>query len=130
LRKKKVIIIDDEKLFLKIIKINLERTGSYEVETVSDATDILSLIRSFNPDIILLDILMPKIDGVETCKMLNADPVGKRIPVVVLSAFDTDKARLMMHKLGVADFLIKPIGMDELISGIEKALKRKPRLTS
>ena len=70
---------------------------------------------------------MPKKDGVETCRMLNDDPVGKGIPVIALSALDTDKDRLMMYKLGVVDFLAKPIEKDELIAKIEKALKNKTR---
>jgi DNA-binding response OmpR family regulator len=68
---------------------------------------------------------MPKIDGVEVCKMLNEDPEGRRIPIITLSALDTDKDKLMMYKLGVVDFLVKPIETDELISKIEKALQYK-----
>lgn len=125
MEKRKVMILDDEEYFLKIIKINLEKTGRYEVRTLQDARNVISQINSFNPDVILLDILMPRVDGVEVCKMLNADPVGSKIPVIVLSALDTDKDRLMMYKLGVVDFLSKPIEKDELISKIEKALKYK-----
>ena len=62
MEKRKVMIVDDEENFLEIMKINLENTGKYKVQTLSDATDILSLVRSFNPDVILLDILMPKMD--------------------------------------------------------------------
>lgn len=125
MEKKRVIIIDDEEDFLKIIKVNLEKTGKYEVMTLSNAKDIIAQIRTFNPDVILLDILMPKIDGVETCRMLNEDPVGKGVPIIVLSALDTDKDRLMMYKLGVIDFLTKPIEKNDLIAKIEKALRFK-----
>jgi CheY-like chemotaxis protein len=123
MEKRKVMIVDDEESFLQITKINLEKAGKYEVETVSDATDIISRVRSFGPDIILLDILMPKVDGIEVCRMLNADPALSRVPIITLSALDTDKDKLMMYKLGVVDFLVKPIEKDELISKIEKALK-------
>ena len=123
--KRRVMIVDDEEYFLKITKTNLENTGNYEVETISDATGIVARVKSFNPDIMLLDILMPKIDGVEVCKMLNEDPAGRRVPIIILSALDTDKDKLMMYKLGVVDFLAKPIEKDELISKIEKALQYK-----
>jgi len=123
MEKRKVMIVDDEEHFLKITKINLEKTGKYEVRTLSDARDIISQVKSFNPDVILLDILMPKTDGVEVCKMLNADPAVSRIPIITLSALDTDKDKLMMYKLGVVDFLVKPIEKDELIAKIEKALQ-------
>jgi len=117
--------VDDEIDFLKIAKINLEETGKYEVQTLSEAAGIISQVKSFNPDIILLDILMPKIGGVEACRMLKEDPAGRRVPIIILSALDTDKDQLMMYKLGVVDFLTKPIETDELISKIEKALQNK-----
>ena len=123
--KKKVMVLDDEEDFLKIAKINLESTGKYEVMTMSDGRDILSRVKSFHPDVILMDILMPKIDGVEVCQMLNEDTAGKKIPIIALSALDTDKDKLMMYKLGVVDFLTKPIEIDELISKIEKVLEYK-----
>ena len=125
MEKRKVMIVDDEIDFLKIVKINLENTGKYEVETMSDARDIISRVKSFSPDVILLDILMPKIDGVEVCKMLNEDPAGSCVPIITLSALDTVKDKAMMYKLGVVDFLVKPIEKDELISKIEKALQNK-----
>ncbi|MCK5451364.1 MAG: response regulator [Candidatus Omnitrophica bacterium] len=122
MEKKKILIVDDEEHFLKLIKINLEKTDKYEVLTLSDAKDIILRIREFKPEVILLDILMPKIDGIEVCQMLNEDPGGKGIPIITLSALDTDKDKLMMYKLGVVDFLVKPIETDDLISKIEKAL--------
>ncbi|MDD5136398.1 MAG: response regulator [Candidatus Omnitrophica bacterium] len=124
MEKKKVLIVDDEDLFLKITKINLERSGKYEVEVMSDATGILALVKSFNPDVILLDVLMPKMDGMEACKILNEDPEGRKIPIIVLSALDTEKVKTTMYGLGVVDFLIKPIEINELISRIEKILNR------
>ena len=123
--KRKIMMVDDEVDFIKITKLNLEKTGKYEVMVLSDATDIISQVQEFKPDVILLDILMPKIDGVEACQMLNNDPEGKQIPIITLSALDTDKDRLMMYKLGVVDFITKPISKDELIAKIEKALEFK-----
>ncbi len=123
MEKKRVMVVDDEQDFLKITKINLEQTGRFEVVTVSDATGIVSLVKSFCPDVILLDILMPKTGGVEACKMLSTDPAAKDIPVIVISALDTKKDRLAMKELGVVDFLVKPIEMDELISRIEQVLE-------
>lgn len=123
--KKRVMMVDDEIEFLKITKLNLEMTGKYKVMTLSSAKDIISQVQRFKPDIILLDILMPKIDGVEVCKILNENPEGKKIPIIVLSALDTDKDKLMMYKLGVVDFLTKPIEKDSLIAKIEKALAFK-----
>ncbi|MFC1508136.1 PleD family two-component system response regulator [Candidatus Omnitrophota bacterium] len=124
MEKKRIMVVDDEVDFLTLIKINLETTGKYEVMTLSNSLDIIPKMQAFKPNIILLDILMPKMDGVEACKMLNADSIGKGIPIIMLSALDTDQDKLMMYKLGVIDFLVKPIEIDELIARIEKALKQ------
>jgi len=123
IEKKKVLVVDDEEDFLKITKINLEQTGRYEVAAVSDASAIVSQVKSFRPNIILLDILMPKTSGVEACKMLNEDAEAKRIPVVVISALDTENDRRAMKELGAVDFIVKPIEKAELISRIEKVLR-------
>ncbi|MCX5666854.1 MAG: response regulator [Candidatus Omnitrophica bacterium] len=118
--KKKVLVIDDEVDLLKIIKLNLEGTESYEVSTLSSARDIVSRVRIFKPDVILLDILMPGFDGIEACEILNKDPVGARIPIIILSALRGDVDRLKAFKAGVLDYLAKPVKTEELISKIEK----------
>lgn len=129
MNKKRVLIVDDEEDFIKIAKINLEGTGKFEVFGLSDARDILLRVKEFKPDVILLDILMPKLDGVEACRILNQDPLGARIPIITLSALDTDKDRLMMYKLGVVDFIVKPVENEELIVKINKALEGKEKTT-
>ena len=121
----KVMIVDDEQDFLNIARINLESTGNYEVQTLSDAREIVSRVKSFNPDVMLLDILMPRMDGSEACEMLNADPAGRGIPIIILSALDTLKDKQRMYKLGIVDFLVKPIEKDELIAKINKVLEHK-----
>ncbi|MFH1479436.1 MAG: response regulator [Candidatus Omnitrophota bacterium] len=123
--KRKVLVVDDESNFLKLVKMNLENTEKYEVTVLQDPTGIMPLVKSFKPDLILLDILMPKMDGTEVCKALNEDPYGKRTPIIVLSALDTVKDKLIMYKLGVVDFLAKPIDAKDLIAKIEKALEYK-----
>ncbi|MFA6079540.1 MAG: response regulator [Candidatus Omnitrophota bacterium] len=125
MEKTRVMLIDDEENFLKITKINLERTGKYSVDTASDANGLIDRIRSFKPDIIMLDLLMPKMSGVDACQALKKDPEGKKIPVIIISALDTDHDKLRMYEMGVVDFIAKPVDMDELISKIETALKIK-----
>lgn len=118
--KKKVLVVDDEADFLKIVKINLEESNNYEVLTLSSANDIISQVHIFKPDIILLDILMPGITGVEACEMLNQDSMGERIPIIILSALDKDVDKLKTFKAGVVDYLVKPVKKEDLISKIEK----------
>ena len=123
--KRKVLIVDDELDFLKITKLNLEETGKFEVMTSSNAKEIMSLLHNFRPEVILLDLLMPGIGGLEACDMLNNDPVGKGLPIIILSALDKDIDKLSAYKKGVVDYLTKPIERDALIAKIEKALQAK-----
>ena len=123
--KKRVLVIDDEEDYLKITKLNLEETNDYEVMTLLSAKDIISCIHSFKPDIILLDMRMSAVGGVEACEMLNADQFGSRIPIIIVSALDKNADRLKAYKVGVVDYISKPAGKNELIAKIEKALKYK-----
>ena len=123
MRKKKVLLIDDEINFLKLTKMGLEMTGRYEVRTFSNAEAIISQASKFKPDVILLDILMPRVNGVEACKMLKRTPETRKIPIIIVSSLDTDEDKQTMYKLGVVDFLVKPIKRDDLVARIEKALQ-------
>lgn len=118
-------IIDDEEAFLNLAKLNLEIAGDYEVLTLLSAEDIIARINSFTPDIILMDILMPSIGGLEACEMLNKDPVGKNIPIIILSALEKEQDKLKAYKAGVVDYIVKPADINTLIFKIEKALQYK-----
>lgn len=124
MEKKKVMLVDDEEDFLRLTKLNLEETGKYEVLTLSSAKDLISVLHSFKPEIIILDLLMPKIGGIEACQMLNDDPVGQRTPLIILSALYKDVDKLKAYKLGVLDYIVKPVEIDVLISKIEKAFSK------
>ena len=125
MEKKKIIVVDDEEDFFKMLKLNLEQTGQYDVLTLSSAKNIISQVNDFKPDVILLDLLMPEIGGIEACQMLNKDPVGSRVPIIALSALDKDVDKLKAYKVGVVDYLIKPASTDTIIKAIVKALKFK-----
>jgi two-component system alkaline phosphatase synthesis response regulator PhoP len=123
--KKKIIVIDDEVDFLKIVTLNLEGTGKYEVLALSTAKDIMPQIHEFRPDIIILDILMPGVGGIEVCQMLNNDSIGRNIPIIVLSALEKDEDKKRAYKVGVVDYIVKPVEIKSLIARIEKALRFK-----
>ncbi|MBU1062432.1 MAG: response regulator transcription factor [Candidatus Omnitrophica bacterium] len=123
--KKRVLIVDDEKDLCRILKLNLEDTDKYEVLTLSTPRDILSHVQSFKPDVILLDLLMPELNGIEACEMLNKSPVdGKKIPIIIISALDKDEDKIRAYKKGASDYLVKPVERDELIAKIENILQR------
>ena len=125
MEKKKIMVVDDEEDFLRVVKLNMEETNEYEVLTLPSAKDIISEIYKFRPKLILLDMLMPLVGGIDAGEMLNNDPYGKSIPVIILSALDKDADKLMAYKIGVVDYLTKPIEANDLIVKIEKALKDK-----
>lgn len=118
-------MVDDDEYLLKGIKVQLEETQKYEVLTLSDATDILAQLHGFKPDIILLDVLMPAMGGIDVCKLLNRDPIGRRTPIIILSALDEDSDKLKAYKVGVVDYLSKPFDKEDLIAKIEQALEFK-----
>lgn len=123
--KKKVLVIDDEEDYLKITKFNLEETNNYEVMTLSSAKEVISCVHSFKPDIILLDMLMPVVGGIEVCDMLNNDQLGSRIPIIIVSALEKNVDRFKAQKKGVTDYVVKPVGKNDLIAKIEKALRHE-----
>ena len=125
MKKKKVMVVDDEVDFLRMVKINLEYTDKYEVLTLSEPREVMSALHSFKPDILLLDILMPGLNGIEVCHKLNDDSIGSITPIIIVSALEKDEDKLRAYKAGVVDFVVKPVETDALISRIEIALKNK-----
>jgi len=123
--KKKILIVDDEESFLQMLKLNLEETGTYEVMGLMNAKEILSTVHSFRPQVILLDLIMPTIGGLEVCEMLNNDPIGKTIPIIIISALDKDVDKVKAFKLGVVGYLVKPIQTENVIALVNKSLEFK-----
>ncbi|MDP3042369.1 MAG: response regulator [Candidatus Omnitrophota bacterium] len=121
--KKKILVVDNEEDYLRITRLNLEETNNYEVMTLASAKEIISCIHSFKPDIILLDMLMPVVGGVEVCEMLNNDPFSSRIPVIIVSALEKNVDKVKAKKVGIMHYILKPAGKNELITKIEKVLK-------
>ena len=128
MEKKRILVLDDEVNITSMIKTRLEYTGEYEVRTLSDAKNIVLEVRAFKPDCILLDLLMPEIGGIEVCQMLNNDPLGITIPIIVISALDKNVDKIKAYKLGVVDYLTKPFEAGALLYAVEKAVKsRQPK---
>ncbi|MDD5097059.1 MAG: response regulator [Candidatus Omnitrophica bacterium] len=123
--KKKIMIIDDEADFASMLKIRIENSGDYEVKAFSEAKDIISHIHKFRPDVILLDLLMPGAGGLDACDMLNNDPLGQSIPVIVVSGLNKETDKIKAFKFGVIDYLVKPVNDLKLMEAIKKAIEYK-----
>ena len=85
MEKKKVLVIDNDESVRVFLKVKLEKTGNYSVVALEDGKSVISKVHAFKPDIILLDLIMPTLGGIEVCDMLNNDSIGKAIPIIILS---------------------------------------------
>ena len=121
MKKKKVLIIDDEMAFTNIVRLTLEVKEGYEVCIENDPRMAIATARKFRPDIILLDVVMPELDGGEVHTQFMADPILKRIPVIFLTAIVRQK-EVDDHKglIGGSFYIAKPVSADGLIDAIEE----------
>lgn len=118
-------IIDDEEDFVSMLKMRLEASSGYEVMGATEAKDIIERVHVFKPDVILLDLLMPGIGGLDACEMLNNDSIGSTIPIIVISGLDKNTDKIKAFKFGITDYFVKPVDDAKLIEAIEKAVKSK-----
>ncbi len=124
-KKAKVLIVDDEKDFCHFLKFNLENTKKYKVFVANSGQDGIKSTFQKKPDIVLLDILMPKMNGFEVLKQLKEDITTTSIPVVMLSALYDDESKIQAMSSYSHDYLVKPIRMDELTFKIDSILSRR-----
>lgn len=116
----KILVVDDEKLLVKGIKFNLENDG-YEVSTAYDGEEAVELARVGNFDLIILDIMMPKLTGLEACMMIRE---FSNVPIIMLTAKGDDMDKLIGFEHGTDDYLTKPFNILELKARIRALLRR------
>lgn len=121
--KKKILVVDDEISFCKLLKMNLEKRGPFEVLTTSNPNDVMQLAKENRPDLILLDILMPEMDGMTVAANLKAGKDTEDIPIAFLTALaDEEDVRDIKGKAG-GNYIISKLGAtDELIKSISGIL--------
>lgn len=118
--KKRVFIVDDESGFTRLIKLTLEKSGRFTVLEENDGTKAWLAAREFKPDIIFLDIVMPKIDGGEVAQQIRSDPSLESVPIIFLTAIVSEKEG--GHTIGGFPFLAKPVSLEALIQCIDEHL--------
>jgi CheY-like chemotaxis protein len=116
MKKQRILIVDDESGFTRLLKLTLERTGRYEVQEENDGTQAWLLAREFKPDIIFLDIVMPKIDGGDVAQQMRSDPMLANVPIVFLTAIVSEKEG--GQEIGGFPFLAKPVSLDAIVRSI------------
>jgi len=122
---KKILIIDDEKDFCYFVKKNLEAISNYEIITANKGKKGIQIARKEKPDLILLDIMMPGIDGFEVLKRLKANEKTQDISVIMLTAKDEDESKIKASGLYCEDYLVKPVEKLVLRAKIQKVLSLK-----
>lgn len=118
----KILVVDDLLENLRLLASLLMEEG-YEVKKAPDGSMALSNVPRFRPDLILLDIMMPDIDGYEVCQQLKANPQTQDIPVIFLSALDLTFDKVKAFELGAADYINKPFHPAEVLARVKNQLK-------
>ena len=119
----RVLVVDDESDVTELLQYRLEQEG-YRVATLNDPLGFVVKVREFEPDLMLLDIMMPELSGIQLCRIVRADPSMKNIPVIFLSARGEVEDRIKGLEAGAEDYVSKPFNTNELLLRISKMLKR------
>jgi CheY-like chemotaxis protein len=121
---KKILVVDDEAGYTRLLKLNLEKTGRYSVRVINDSTQAIEAMRSFQPDLALLDIVMPDLDGGDLVAKMKTDPLLAQIPVLMLTALvsPNETGDSGVKKSGGLTMLAKPVTLENLVLAIERKL--------
>ncbi len=119
----KVLVVDDEEPIQELLRYNLEKDG-YEVKTAGDGQKAVDIAKKFQPDLVLLDIMMPKMDGVETCRLLREIPELQKTFIIFLTARSEEYSEVAAFDVGADDYITKPIKPRALISRIAALFRR------
>lgn len=119
----KILVVDDDKDIVELLVYNLQKEG-YEVKTANNGAKAIELAKSFLPDLILLDIMMPQIDGVETCRQLREINSLKNVFIVFLTARSEEYSEVAAFNVGADDFITKPIKPRALLSRLQAIFRR------
>jgi two-component system alkaline phosphatase synthesis response regulator PhoP len=125
----KVLVVDDEEPILELLKYNLEKAG-YEVETATDGAKGVETAKKFHPDLVLLDIMMPGMDGVETCRRIRELPEIQKTFIIFLTARSEEYSEVAAFDVGADDYITKPIKPRALISRINAVFRRDHKATT
>ena len=123
--KTKILVIEDEPDILEVIQYNLEREG-HKVIACRNGELGLSRIRTDDPDLVILDLMLPGMDGVEVCRQVKSDPVTRAIPVIMVTAKSEESDIVLGLGIGADDYITKPFSPKELLARVKVVLRRGP----
>lgn len=120
---KKILVIDDETDVTDLVAYHLRMKG-WQVETLNDTAYILSISRSFIPDLMIIDVTMPGLDGLQICRLFRADPSFRLVPIILLTARAEEEDRIRGLETGADDYVCKPFSPRELVLRAERLLAK------
>lgn len=121
--KKRILVVDDEKHIVEFLEMNLRKNG-YESYHAFDGSSAIAIAREALPDCILLDLMLPVINGMETCRRLKQDPLTTNIPIIMVTAKSEENDKVIGLGVGADDYVTKPFGLRELFARIEVVMRR------
>jgi DNA-binding response OmpR family regulator len=121
----KILVVDDEPEAVELVEFNLRQAG-YDVFTAADGAEALTKSRAKTPNLIVLDLMLPEMSGLEVCKTLRRDPATAAIPIIMLTAKAAEIDRVLGLELGADDYITKPFSPRELVLRVKKILNRGP----
>ncbi|KEF38422.1 response regulator with CheY-like receiver domain and winged-helix DNA-binding domain [Schinkia azotoformans MEV2011] len=120
---KKILVVDDEPAIITLLQYNLQQSG-FEVSSAMDGEAGIKMVMEENPDIMILDLMLPKLDGIEVCKKLREDKI--MIPILMLTAKGDEFDKILGLELGADDYMTKPFSPREVVARVKAILRRKP----
>lgn len=125
----KILIVEDDKLLVETLADNLQQEG-YKVTTAVDGESAYQLVIDKSPDLIVLDLMLPKLDGLSLCRMIRRNPSTSHIPIIMLTARSSEVDKIVGLESGADDYVVKPFGLGELLARIRAVMRRAPHHTA
>src|ERR1700737_784259 len=121
---KRILVVEDEKDVVDLLSLNLRKAGGFTISTASDGAAGLTKARAEKPDFIILDLMLPKMPGLEICKILKSDQSTRHIPILMLTARAEEIDRIVGLEFGADDYVTKPFSPREVVLRIKAILRR------
>ncbi len=116
----RILAVDDERLYQHLLQVNLEKEG-FEVVTAGNGLDALDMVSNRHPDLVIMDIMMPKMDGISTCERIRQ---FSNVPIIILTARGEEQDRVRGLNVGADDYVVKPFSATELVARVRAVLRR------
>jgi DNA-binding response OmpR family regulator len=121
--RRKILVVEDDPDQLEVIRLSLKAAG-FAIGTAASGTDALVKTRSIAPDLIILDLMLPGLNGFDVCESLRRDPATASLPIIMVTGMRSEFGRFAGLESGATDFLLKPFDTDQLVSKVEKLLSQ------